>query len=58
MDENEIQEHVEAIMKEIRESDAFNPHHASKAESRMFLLNIIEECQSELDALGDEDDEE
>jgi len=57
MDEDEIQEHVDAVMKEVRESDAFNPSLASKADSRLFLQGIIDECQADLDGLGDEDED-
>lgn len=58
MDEEDIQECVDTIMKEVRESDAFNTSIASKADTRAFLRGVMDECKSEIDAMGDEEDDE
>lgn len=58
MDEDDIQECVDNAMKVIREEDAFDTNIASKSDTRSYLQGIIDECRSELEALGDEDDDE
>ena len=57
MDEDDVQECVDNVMKIVREEDAFNTSIASKSDTRSYLQGIIDECQSEMEALGVEDED-
>lgn len=52
MSEREIERLVEEAMGDIRESDAMQPKHASREDSKAFLRDLIGALEMEIESLG------